>query len=130
MGAGTGGAMTKRGMVLVVEDDLELRQSLIEILNDENFNTLEAADGREALELLKTTRPCLVLLDLMMPVVDGWQVLAEMRADPNLKTVPVCVITAIPQRAPEGALKVLKKPIALDDLLQVVEQNCGLGPTA
>jgi len=112
--------------VLVVEDDLDVRESLVEALGDAGYKVLAAVDGVEALEVLRATREVgLVLLDLMMPRKDGWQVVAELESDFELRNVPVCVISAVVDRSPPRAARQLQKPIRLDTLLATVAEFCG-----
>ena len=82
--------------VLVVEDDLDIRQALMEILDEHGFAALGARDGAEALDLLSraTELPCLILLDLMMPVMDGASFREAQRKDPRLASIPVVVLSA------------------------------------
>ena len=82
--------------VLVVEDDEGLRESIAHLLRDEGFEVETAGNGREALELLRRTSvlPSVVLLDLMMPVMDGWTFRTEQLADPRLAAIPVVVLSA------------------------------------
>jgi len=68
--------------------------------------------------------PCFVILDLMMPVMDGWEVAGRMHDDAQLATIPLCVVTATPEWAPSDSTCVLKKPIELDALLAAVRDNC------
>jgi CheY-like chemotaxis protein len=68
--------------------------------------------------------PCVVLLDLMMPVMSGWSVVSAMRADPRLRSIPICVITAVAKQAPAEAECVLEKPVAVPELLQAVGSYC------
>ena len=117
-----------RGAILVVEDDRDIRDSILEILTDNGYDTLAAANGKEALESMRAANPTpsLVLLDLMMPVMDGVTFRAEQRSDPQLKNVPVVVLTAH-ARGEQIAAELessgfLQKPIALDDLLEMVER--------
>src|ERR1044071_1184503 len=77
-------------MILVVEDDSAIREVLTDVLESEGYQVLNAANGREAIQLLRSsTLPCLILLDLMMPVMNGWQFRDEQRQDPLLAPVPV-----------------------------------------
>src|SRR6478752_5831532 len=85
-----------RSLVLVVDDDLDIRETLRDVAEAEGFAVDTASDGREAMERLnKGPAPHLVLLDLMMPVMSGWEVLRAMRADRILQAVPVVVISAV-----------------------------------
>jgi CheY-like chemotaxis protein len=117
-----------RGPVLVVEDDRDIRDSILEILADNGYSTLAAANGKEALDFMRAADPApsLVLLDLMMPVMDGVTFRSEQRTDPQLMNVPVVVLSAH-ARGEQIAAELetsgfLQKPIALDDLLEMVER--------
>jgi CheY-like chemotaxis protein len=119
--------------VLVVDDDYDLRSSLRELLEDEGYPTLGASNGREALELLRAgSPPCLILLDLMMPVMDGWETLQHLSADPGLKPIPVAIMSANPsvqtrERAGDFDLfevPFLAKPLKLPKLFSLVQERC------
>jgi len=114
------------GTVLLVEDDEDIRASVAEILRDEGFQVVGAADGDDALRYLRSAAepPRLILLDLMMPVMDGWEVAGRMHDEERLSTIPVCVVTATPEWAPSDSACVLRKPIDVDALLAVVRENC------
>jgi CheY-like chemotaxis protein len=120
-----------RRAVLVVEDDRPIRDSMVQVLQDEGYAVLVAIDGSEALRLLRDTPelPGLILLDLMMPTMDGFQFRAEQLADPRLSSIPVVVLSAdvnVFARAETLHVQgVLKKPLSLDALLGCVEQHCG-----
>jgi len=122
--------VSRRGKtILVVDDDQDIRDTLTELLEDEGYAVVRASHGGEALEALRgEPRPDLVLLDLMMPVMDGWQFRAEQRKDPAIASVPVLVISATGKDdkvASLAAVQFLKKPIHLDQLLDAVERHCG-----
>ena len=111
--------------VLVVEDDDELRETLVEFLYEEGYASCSAANGEEALAFLKAApAPCLVLLDQSMPGMTGEELLRLMRAAPALAEVPVCVVTGDLRRAPVDADAVIKKPIDVSDLLKVLDRHC------
>jgi DNA-binding response OmpR family regulator len=114
--------------VLVVEDDQDIREFVDLALRGEGYETALSADGWEGLRLLYTWNPDLVILDLMMPVMDGWQFRAEqLRA--GLAGMPVVVLTASHEvRASLEALgvtEVLPKPFELMHLLAVVDRLVG-----
>lgn len=110
--------------VLIVEDERDLLDSLQEFFEDEGFTVQTAANGAEALSLLEANDlPSVVLLDLMMPVLDGNELYARMRADPRLAGIPVIVSTSDPSRAPSGVL-IMKKPVNLGSLLGAVHSHC------
>jgi CheY-like chemotaxis protein len=107
--------------VLIVDDDEDIRETVQLALQLDNHTTALAAHGGEALDWLRQHRPpCLILLDLMMPVVDGWQVLEQLRRDDRFAGVPVVVITAFSRDlGSAAALPLLRKPIELGHLLSV-----------
>lgn len=115
--------------ILIVEDDVFIRNNLIEILQEEGYRAVGVENGQEALNYLRkiSALPALILLDLMMPVMNGPQFRAEQEKDSRIQKIPVVVVTAggdAPQKAKQ--LKVqgwVKKPIEIEDLLKVV-QNC------
>ncbi|MET0592560.1 MAG: response regulator [Polyangiaceae bacterium] len=111
--------------VLVVEDNDDIRQAIGDILEGEGYEIALAEDGERALELLsELPRPCLLLVDLVMPRLDGWQLLGMLAEDDRLATIPVVVLSAAndPKTAPIHPI--LKKPIDLDILLQIVREHC------
>lgn len=123
------GAGASRPSVLVVEDDDLIRESVVEYLQDHGFDTMMAADGREALEMLRAVgrKPCVVLLDLMMPIMDGRQFREEQLRDPEISQIPVVVVSASRDVGSLveglGIERVFKKPMKLAELLVVVEEH-------
>jgi len=120
--------MTVGDYILVVEDDFDIREALIQILEEEGYAVRGAANGQEALDVAAAEPvPKLILLDLMMPVMNGWQFRAEQMKDPRLAPVPVLLISADPQVQPKaeklGVAALLKKPISLDELLAAVKSH-------
>ena len=118
-----------RPSILLVDDDVAIRDALAEVLVDEGYAVHEAPNGKEALDWLRHegsngSRPCVVLLDLMMPVMDGRAFLAVRNADPALSTIPILVISAETGCADlaraEGVSGVFPKPLALDGLLEAI----------
>ena len=112
------------GKVLVVDDDDALRDIVAEAIADAGYAVDQAENGQVALAKMRASAPCVVLLDLMMPVMDGWQVVTEMQADPALANVPVCVISAQDRTPPPRAARMLKKPASLADLVSTVATYC------
>ena len=111
--------------VLIADDDLDVRDALVEVVRDAGYEVEEAANGAAALDAMRRRRPCLIVLDLMMPVIDGWQVAEEMQRDPSLSDIPICVVSAVADRTPPTVACVLRKPPDLDRLLAEVESRCG-----
>lgn len=113
--------------VLVVEDDREQREALCAMLDLEGFGHAEAANGREALDYLNESRaPCLVLLDLEMPVMNGWEFRANQLMDERLSRIPVVVVTAdggSGKRLP-GVEGFLLKPMKFEKLVTVLDGLC------
>jgi CheY-like chemotaxis protein len=106
--------------VVVVDDERDIRDTLRDAFEDEGYAVATAANGEEALGLLrKTQRPCVVIVDIIMPVMSGSELYSALRADPALKDIPVVVSTSDPSRAPAGVL-IMRKPIDLDRLIGAV----------
>ena len=130
------GEQAFRGAILVVEDHQETRYALRDILSDEGYAVAVAADGAAALKWLhEHSPPCLILLDMMMPVMDGREFLIARHLEPTLASVPVVAFSAGSHRDPrvseglEGVLAFLHKPLDLDDLFALVEKICGRPPS-
>ena len=116
-------AVKPGSVVLVVEDEAESRETLRELLELEGYKVETASDGKAALQLLETIDPCVVLLDLFMPVMDGWQMVDRLRTDGRLGRMNVLVITSAGHRAPSD-LPVLQKPLNIDKLISTIEAIC------
>jgi CheY-like chemotaxis protein len=117
---------------LLVEDDFEIRDILQDLLEAEGYDVVPAGNGRQALQFLAENRsrgPRLVILDLMMPFIDGKQVLEVMQRDHALAGIPVIVISAIARETPAGARAFLRKPLALDKLFETVRMYTDDEPT-
>ncbi len=112
--------------ILVVEDDSDIRNALIDMLESEGYHAESAANGKEALDLLHTIqKPCLVLLDMMMPIMNGREFLDEVMKDSYLAPIPVLVVSAIADRTTtKGAIGFIKKPVDIDTILKIVNQYC------
>lgn len=113
--------------ILIVEDDADLREMMAQLLTLEGYRAETVANGRDALDYLQHgDRPDLILLDLMMPIMDGWEFRRRQREDPSLASVPVVVLSALDQtRAADlGGTAFLKKPLDFDRLLELVRLHC------
>jgi CheY-like chemotaxis protein len=115
--------------VLIVDDDEDIRDTVAELLRAEGYAVATAGNGEEAIAYLRANQtPCLMLLDLMMPVMDGWSVLATLQGDNGLApALPVVVMSAAGQRAlrtVETAAATLAKPVGVDLLLDTVKRCC------
>ncbi|MGZ3789155.1 MAG: response regulator [Bacteriovorax sp.] len=113
--------------ILVVEDNKEIQDSLKVALEVEGYNVVTADNGKDALEkLAKIPTPCMILLDLMMPIMNGWEFVEEISKDIMLSTIPVVVVSAFGDK--KGTPKTsgyIQKPIDLDALLNTVSKHCG-----
>jgi CheY-like chemotaxis protein len=129
-----------QGLILMVEDDDTIRCSLRVVLEDEGFAVAEAANGKEALAYLDAApqAPCVILLDLMMPVMNGWEFLRRMRQrrqlDPARPQVPLVVMSAAANLArtpaqPEIA-GALPKPFQVDQVRRLLDEHCRRQPAA
>ena len=126
---GTTGDATRSDCVLIVDDDGGIRGVLSEILADEGHSVESAGNGLEALRKLEgSTKPCVILLDLMMPVMNGWEFMARRSELDGVSTIPVVVISAdsnVEAKATSlGASDYLEKPIDLNRLLDTVDRYC------
>jgi two-component system chemotaxis response regulator CheY len=115
--------------VMIVDDDNDIRDAISQILEYEGYNVLQASNGQEGIERLRQQdRPSLILLDLMMPVMNGWQFQSELQNQPDLSKIPVIILSAdgnIQQKSEGiGVAGYLKKPIQLDTLLDTVKRYC------
>ena len=121
--------MTK--LILIVEDDLDVAQVVAEVLEAAGYCTAIAANGCEALDhLRKNSHPDLILLDMMMPVMNGWQFREEQRKLPAFDSIPVVIVTADGDaRGKAAAIRAaghVAKPVTIDRLLDAVERVCGV----
>jgi CheY-like chemotaxis protein len=116
--------------VLVVEDDTDLRESLSQALRDHGFTVTQAGNGQQALDLLRSgIRPGVILLDLMMPVLSGWELRDALRQDPALAKIPQLVISAYMDEAEQVVLALppddcIRKPFHLRILIDAIERHC------
>lgn len=117
----------REAKILVVEDDDDIRDSLKELLEEEGYQVDTAANGEQALNRLRGEAPQLILLDLMMPVMDGWEFAERIRGRPDWAQIPVIVLSAdrnIGDKARKlGAVGYLAKPFELSELLSLVQTS-------
>ena len=116
--------------ILVVEDEEDARDAMVAILEMKGYRAMPAGNGREALDLSRIETPDLIILDLCMPVMDGWQFLRERVKDPRLAGVPVVVISALSDRDDFEANEIIIKPVDVDRLLTTVSHYCKQERTA
>jgi len=114
--------------VLIVEDTADLRELFMEVLRQQGYRVLGAENGREALDVLsaEVSDPCLVLLDMMMPVMDGKTFVESLHAMHRAATLPVIIVSAaVTESGVPGTSGFVKKPVAPDVLLALVRAYCG-----
>lgn len=120
----------EKGPILIIEDDNEIRESLVDILADEGYHVVSAKNGKEGLDYLTTAekRPCLVFIDLMMPIMDGKTFRLEQSKNPEIAEIPTVLFSAdgqLDKKAESIGFKdYLKKPIDLNELLVIAERYC------
>ena len=120
--------MTKSNLthtVLIVEDEEDLRELMRDALQMHGYTVVTAEEGTDALRKIDDIgRPCVILLDLLMPGMNGWDFFDKVRERPELASVPVIIHSSAASRAPVGATRVLQKPLAFDSLLSIVAEYC------
>jgi len=111
---------------MVVEDDADIRECVQMILEDEGYEVITASNGAEAEEeLAHIKEPCVMLLDLMMPVMSGWELLDHLKRAGRLNDrIRVVVVSATPGRLPSGPVACMRKPVRADKLIETVRQYC------
>ena len=116
-------------VILYVEDEIDTRDAVTFALKNQGYRVFGVANGQTALDYLRSSPPpCLILLDLMVPVMDGWQFMAVRARDPNLMSIPVVIVSAHTsiqrQTTPLKAAGYLTKPIDVDLLFETVRKYC------
>jgi CheY-like chemotaxis protein len=120
-------------LIMIVEDDVEINEILKETLELASYKTISASNGKEALAILNKTKwlPDLILLDLMMPVMNGWEFAAAAKQNRKFASIPILVISAFIDNATfVDSVGYLEKPIILSQLLSVVESHLHEGEHA
>lgn len=119
--------MTHLEEILVVEDDPSIRECLVQLLQSEGYQVTSVTNGQEALDYLSSSpRPCLIFLDLMMPVMDGFTFLQKLQEMENHCHIPVVVSSAVADRKVlKGPVAVLTKPYQIESILKLAHQYCG-----
>jgi two-component system, chemotaxis family, chemotaxis protein CheY len=114
-----------KSVILIIDDDEGIRTALAEILEFSGYQVAVAADGLEAVELLEVgLEPKAIVLDLMMPRMNGWQFLEHLRADPKFQDLPVVVTSAVASESPASADACLQKPFDVRQLDREVARLC------
>ncbi len=128
--------MTTKKKILVVDDEDDILNFLELVLREKGYEVLTAGGGQEALTQAQMAKPDLVLLDIMMPQMDGWEVLKLLRVDEETASVPVAMLSARTdaqdrvQGLQEGAVDYIFKPFSLQDLLKKIESIFGHAETS
>jgi CheY-like chemotaxis protein len=117
-------------LVLIVDDDARIRALMARLLETSGYKALEAANGKEALARMRQRRPCVILLDLQMPIMDGLEFRRQQLADPELADVPVICVTGFYDSSDflrSTGVKCFTKPVQLSALLQAIREVCQAG---
>jgi CheY-like chemotaxis protein len=115
--------------LLVIEDEAPLRANLVRILSAEGYRVIAAADGDEGIRRVREARPDLVICDILMPLVDGFGVLASLRSRPETAAIPFIFLTAsadkenLARGLRSGANDYVTKPFKIADLLAAVKRR-------
>src|SRR5437870_77824 len=126
-------AAAHRHGVLLIEDDADTRESTIALLEHEGYDGIAVCNGREALDVLRQGfRPCVILLDLAMPEMNGYEFRQAQLSDPELSTIPVFVVSAGSYAKEADARRIgletfFRKPMEVDALMAAVRQQCQRG---
>lgn len=123
---------TSSDPVLIIDDHFDTRSMLVELLELEGFSVVSAGSGREALAVVRDVRPCLVLLDLGLPDVDGIELVLRLRAEPDMASTPIYAFSGFTNLR-DAALAAgldgfLIKPVSGDDLRELVSHHCSSPP--
>jgi CheY-like chemotaxis protein len=113
-----------RKRIIIIDDDDDVRETICDVVVLAGHDAVGAADGRAALTLLTQDQFDLILTDLRMPGMDGWQLLSELQADAVLRRIPVCVVSA-ELDAPPSAARVLRKPFEIASIVELIDQILG-----
>ena len=110
-------------LILVIDDEISIVEMLGEFLVEEGWQVMTASNGQEGLERLASARPAVVVSDVMMPVLDGWELCRRMQADPRYQSIPVVLMSAArtaPSLAGCNYAALVRKPFKLDEMLQTI----------
>jgi DNA-binding response OmpR family regulator len=127
--------MVNHGIVGIVEDDEDIREALKMLFEMEGYHTVTASNGMEALKILERLEPlpAVLVVDLMMPVMDGWELIKVTRKKYSSAELPIIVMSAIADRFDgnsSGVCAVLKKPVNIEKILTLVAKQCSRVPKA
>jgi CheY-like chemotaxis protein len=111
--------LKRNSLILVVDDDSSIREFLVLMLEEEGFATAEAANGWDALRVAARHPPSLVVSDIMMPLLNGYELVARLQKDEALRSVPIILITAAVLTRPVN-VPLVRKPFDIDLLLAAI----------
>lgn len=123
--------MSQKAKILIVDDEPFNVDVLLQELEELDYELITASNGQEALDKIKGQQPDLILLDLMMPVLDGFAVLSEIKGDNDLRDIPVIIVSAasdsrsIVKGIKQGADDYITKPIDADHLKDKLKDHLG-----
>ena len=109
--------------ILVIDDELSIVEMLCAFLEEEGWQVTTASNGQEGLERLASVRPAVVVSDVMMPVLDGWELCRRMQADPRYQSIPLVLMSAVrttPDLVGCSYAALLRKPFELNVLLRTI----------
>ena len=112
--------------ILIIEDNREIHENTAELLELEGFAILSARNGREGVESAKTHLPDLILCDIMMPEMNGWEVLERLRSDQSRASIPVAVMSGSHRGEVRAANYVVPKPFDLTHMVELVREHCNV----
>jgi CheY-like chemotaxis protein len=129
--------MTQQPYILIVDDDPDILDNIVTVLETRPYRLATAQDGKKCMAMIKAEIPDLLILDLLMPRMDGWGVIREMRSEPSFMSVPIMVLTTVIEDASRRryeletgiAMEVqeyIQKPIAPSELIRLVDNLLGL----
>jgi CheY-like chemotaxis protein len=127
--------------ILIVDDDPDILDNIVTVLETRPYRLATARDGKKCMEMIKADLPDLLILDLLMPRMDGWGVIREMRSEPRFAGVPIMILTTVIEDASRRRYELetgiamdvqeyIQKPIAPSELIRRVEKLLGLGSHA
>lgn len=125
--------MEKEPYILVVDDDPDILDGITTILESQSYRIDTARDGKKCLEMIANEKPDLLILDLLMPRMDGWGVIREMRSEPRFVDIPIMILTTVIEDASRRRYELetgmamdvqdyIQKPARPDDLINRVER--------
>lgn len=111
--------------ILIVEDDISIRELLVEILEDQGYQVSSSVNGSEGIKAIESSLPDLILMDVMMPVMDGYQFRKELMLNPEWSHIPIVAMSAQEQTRKKlvdhGITNFINKPFELDHLIETVK---------